>query len=476
MKFKFNCSFGKVAKLIVVAVFFLTLFAVKYSPWFLFNFVFSKKIEDYGKYIYDQSQDFEYNKNLDEYMIDPENKMGLKNILILGCDMVEGASDCYGADIVLLVSRRKNGEIHIYNLLRDNYIMTFCDGRVAKLTDICRSYSKKDFIESIERTYGIRIDDFFAFNLRGIKLEGEDNNQELELIPKIIDTYCSKGLTLNISEIEKIGINQILASTVEPEKWDEYLFKDNEGNYFGKKEIDYISNYANFIYYTRKDDTVKILADSNGNPSAKDEKGITVSESSDQLDMYVQYIPEGDDDKDVGIEFNGKRYIKCIQKDNFKTEAYAWKLYQINKICGTLFSDEKQPVVLNSKQIQAFCRLRFAYQQQGLKRDDNVVYVIKVLFKYLFENKELIFSEKTEQLLDYCGKHKMIVSSCDNLSLLAGEMYPKIALVQYGDYVNVGNDVLHIKIIPDPYYPVNEYLLRKQMEWIVYGDDQGDQK
>ena len=23
---------------------------------------------------------------------------------------------------------------------------------------------------------------------------------------------------------------------------------------------------------------------------------------------------------------------------------------------------------------------------------------------------------------------------------------------------------------------VNEYLLRKQMEWIVYGDDQGDQK
>lgn len=455
MRHKFSDKNLLFFKIIIVFIILIIFFLINHIPKILISFCYVKEITKYGEYLYKEENKIIYDSNLDQYMIDPENKIGLKNIIIIGCDKVESENGNSGSDIVILVSRRKNGEIHIFNLNRDLFMTSYDNNYVDKLTDMCRNLSKQDYIKCIERTCGIKIDDFFQINYAG------------EFPARAIETYCPEGITIDINDIEKIAINQILSTDESEEDLYKYAFLDENNEYIGRNELDYLSNFANFVYYKRENDEFyKIFPDEFGNPKNIDENGNPVLDT-EKLNMYVRF----DFTPTNNIDESQYQKYTDIEAANFKKEAYAARIYNINNICNTNYNEEKHTTVLNSHQAQAYMRIRHAYEDQSISRGNNVIEVAKKLISQLAKHPEDIFSDKTEALLKECQEKNMVSSSCENLAVLLSEMYPEISPVQYGDYININNDVFNMTTIPDPYHPVNEYSLISQMKWLVYGGE-----
>lgn len=456
----------KLLRIIVVLALIGVFIAVKMSPsiaiWLL-----SDRIDQLGGYIYD-SEEKERNDQLyyDPYKLnnDLDVPKDLKTLLIVGCDQKEGGiPGCYGADIAILVTSQNSGEIHIYSLDRD-LPLRISNNSCAKLTDVCRNYQPANFIDILKMNLNVPINNY-------IMIQSKD-----DIVEKVFETFAPEGLEFELNQIELIGLNQILLNTLSNEEKEQEVFRDSNGNILGKAEIDKLSTASEFIgFYTLPNSDTKVFPASNGEPLPTDENGTPVSVPVTDLVMYIECLPSTEDqDTENLIEYNGKYYTICMNKDGFISDAYSAYIYDINNIFDTNYSNVKKTVTLSPKQIQAFSRLRHSYLDQGISRNENVKQILSKLAKFYAKNPKLFLeklnSETTEAFFKEAGETKAIRTSCTSISSTFIEMYPQLAPIQLGSYANIDGEVIHITYIPDPYHPLSEASLKTQMHWAIYGN------
>ncbi|MCR4889967.1 MAG: hypothetical protein K5979_12430 [Ruminococcus sp.] len=446
----------KAAVIIPLLVILLLLYFMPY----IIVYINCSRIDQLGEYLYinedDEADDIVYVSEAEGDVFDIPD--GMKTMLIVGCDDTPSNYGNYGADIIILITSQKS-EIHIYSISRDiKIIVPEAPDGYLKLTDICRNYPKKYFISVIEETLHVPIDNY-------VIVQSKD-----KVVEKFASAFAPDGLCFELNEIELIGLNQIMLTTLSEEEQKTELFRDSSGNILGIDELNKLATPSEFVgFYTAPDSTVKIFPDGNGAPLTVDEKGETVNVSANELIMYIENVTDED-----GIEYNGKHYVPCNNKDFFTKEAYSAQVYNINQIFGTTYSEAKKPVTLSPKQLQAFSRLRHSYLDQGVSRNRNVSQILSKIVagyvKHPAKAMETLSAPETEKFFEEAGKEKMIQISCHNISKVINEMYPRLSSIQYGSYANVDGELIHLTFIPDPYHPLDEASLQTQMHWAVYGE------
>lgn len=180
------------------------------------------------------------NGNISETGIDyksfiSDSSKRIKNILILASDKRPNAkSDYFRSDTIILISIDLNSRnIYVFTLPRDTLVRFTLDrsgeNTVCKLGEVTAKTGTQGLVNAVRLNFGIDVDEYIVITW--------------QTIINFFDSFFSEGITVNLTEIEMLGINQTLPSQNRAFGLSENssLFTEYEGDeVFGKIELAYL--------------------------------------------------------------------------------------------------------------------------------------------------------------------------------------------------------------------------------------------
>ena len=164
-----------------------------------------------------------------------ESSKSLKNILILASDMRPNAqSDFFRSDTIILISiDLKSRNIYVFTLPRDTLVRFTVDrsgeNTVCKLGEVTAKTGTQGLINTIRLNFGIDIDEYIIITW--------------QTLINFFDSFFSKGITIDLTEIELLGINQTLPAQNKSfglAERDNLITEYDSDVVFGEKELAYL--------------------------------------------------------------------------------------------------------------------------------------------------------------------------------------------------------------------------------------------
>ena len=311
----------------------------------------------------------EYNK----YLIPCDDN--IKNILLCGSDRRPDSTEEFRTDITTLLSiNKEKNTIHVFELLRETQVrIGINDDRVCQLNEVTAltNGSYQSLVNCIALNYGIHIDEIIV--------------AEWTSVIEFIDVFFEGKVKLDLSEIELLGINQVLPSQNSDLGYERKkdLILDDDGTIFGKEQLAYIANAENFI--------VEPAEDGNG------------------------YDSEGN-------------YIS-------QEQANSEHLYNINELIKNTavertFSEKKKAYELNSNQLLAFLRVRHAYPSQNKIRSKNLnTLLVKLAPSLIAKINTDEFNDMIKEFSASCSEEESFKTSYSSLNDIINDfVFPLKAL------------------------------------------------
>ena len=355
-------------------------------------------------------------EDYDKYLIPYDDN--IKNILLCGSDRRPDSDTEFRTDIMTLLSiNQEQNTIHIFELLRETEVrISATDNRVCQLNEVTAftNGSYQALVNCIALNYGIHIDEIIVAEWRSVI--------------NFIDVFYGK-VRLELSEIELLGINQVLPSQNSDMGFDREkdLVLDNDGTIFGKKQLGYIANAENFI--------IESAEDGNG---GYDSKG---------------------------------NYISLEQ-------GHSEQLYNINELIKNTevertFSETKKAFDLNGNQLLAFLRVRHAYPSQNIARSKNVNMVLTKLAPSLIAKINTVeFNSMIKEFSLLCAEEGSLRTSYSSLNDIINDFAFPLKAIYNGKSIEGTGKVF--SEIPYAYIDYNGELndeynsLKKQTQKLIF--------
>lgn len=304
----------------------------------------------------------------------------VKNVLLIGTDkgLNKEADEDYDTDIMVLISIDEDtNNIYMFSLPMDTLVK-----RNAISSDICNlnEISSQDGIESllncIRLNYGINIDEYIMASWQSFI--------------SFIDIFFEDGISIELTEMEMLGINQIIPS-------------QNKSLFTSKYSKDKITSKK----------------------------------------LYEGMILDPNDEN----EFFGIKELEYIKK-----KGYNQSLYDINNLPDEVKGfnrkfDDKEKILftLNGSQLLAYCRLSLVYSTQNYRRDSNNLRVIEDLFPKVFVN---LSKEKIMAFTNQCVKQNSLSTSYDSFQSIVSDFLIPLKSIHVGKVIEFDSFSSRVTSIP----------------------------
>lgn len=385
-----------------------------------------------------------------------ETNRDIKTVLIVGSDARPDTDNSnYRTDTIYIASIDNDTKnVYFYTLPRDTVVKYSANvSDTCKLNEVANitGDGMQGLVNAIRLNYGIDIDEYVQVTW--------------ESVINFIDIYYPDGYSVELNEIELLGLNQIIPNQNLDFGRDasENLILGSDETALGQKELNYISDYINYIlikaddgnWYSLAGQKIydkggnflnvngEILNDTDGEPikifsEIPDEIPEENDENYTDYKIWASYY--FDEKNEFGYFENGSIQVVKAYGENVTyhyqevndtehgdfTEGRSAMLYDVNYNCACLlekttfykkFSAEGNTYTLNGIQMLAYMRLRHAYSNQDVQRSKNTKEIIVEIGTNLFKDaSNYISSEKVEEFSELCALSSAFVSSYDSLN------------------------------------------------------------
>lgn len=358
------------------------------------------------------TQPFECSSEILQHLSE-KNSSEYKNILIVGSDARPGKSvDDSRYDLMYIV-QCSPASITIISLERDTQVLYAGTNKTGKLNAASTFTGRgiQGLIDTIMLNFSISIDEYAILTW--------------ENVTEIIKTVFPNGYTVKLSEIEELGINQVLLgqnSNFGHDRQSDLLPIGEDTNYYGIDVIEYLRNPINFI--------------------------VSVNDKGKPLDKFNRIV-------DVKEGMNEH-------------------VYEVNKIIkGTpverVFSNEEHSVTLNEFQTLAYARVRYCYASQNKQREINVM---NLMGKTALTTFPILLSPQCEHFIQQLSSNTTIITSYETIEQIINDI--KISRIKYGVIKN-GKPIYSIPyIIQNGELTAGYYSYKEQTDMVLYGGDDNE--
>lgn len=353
----------------------------------------------------------DYNSNGTDYsrfLINSDKN--IKNVLIIGFDKrPEQSIEESRPDIMLLLSiDNDTSNITLLSLGRDTLIK-----RDIVSGNICKLNESPDIINTIRLNFGIDINEVVFVTW--------------EAVLSIVNNFIPEGLSINLSEIEVMGINQIISSQCESfnRQLNEETIKDMDNVVLGYEELTYIEDTFNYIVEQREDGFYYTENNCKRFDSDKnficDNGSIITTESKEYKEILENYFfvtsTDSKGNKYVGdtlVIKDGKTETK-FHEDNHSAHIYKIETLLRGTSLERKFSSEENTYLLNDMQVLAYMRLRHSYKDQDNQRQFNTMTIMTEILREVLDKLDDNFYQKFISFISECGENQYIQTSYESI-------------------------------------------------------------